>query len=60
MRLVPIAKALDASIFNSMRRFSRDWPLTSAGTVIMIPRVLMIFLLLPRRFAEGLTQDRLN
>jgi raffinose/stachyose/melibiose transport system permease protein len=41
-------------------RFSRDWGLTSAGAVIMIFPVIAFFLLLQRRFIEGLTQGGLK
>jgi raffinose/stachyose/melibiose transport system permease protein len=41
-------------------RFSRDWGLTSAGAVIMIFPVIAFFLLLQRRFIEGLTQGGLR
>jgi raffinose/stachyose/melibiose transport system permease protein len=41
-------------------RFSRDWGLTSAGAVIMIFPVIVFFLLLQRRFIEGLTQGGLK
>jgi raffinose/stachyose/melibiose transport system permease protein len=41
-------------------RFSRDWGLTSAGAVMMIAPVLIIFLSLQRRFIEGLTQGGLK
>src|SRR3954453_12334524 len=36
-------------------QFSRDWSLTSAAAVMMILPVILIFLLLQRRFVEGLT-----
>ena len=54
--LMPIT----TSYFNFMQRFSRDWSLTSAGAVMMILPVLIIFLLLQRRFVEGLTQGGLK
>lgn len=38
------------------RRFSRDWALTSAAAMMMIAPLLAIFLILQRRFIEGLTQ----
>jgi raffinose/stachyose/melibiose transport system permease protein len=44
------------SYYSFMRRFGRDWALTSAGAVMMIAPVLVIFLALQRRFIEGLTQ----
>jgi raffinose/stachyose/melibiose transport system permease protein len=37
-------------------QFSRDWALTSASAVMMVFPVIAIFLLLQRRFIEGLTQ----
>ncbi len=42
------------------QRFSRDWGLTNAGSVIMIIPVIILFLLLQRRFIEGLTQGGLK
>ena len=51
---------ITTSYFNFMRRFSRDWSLTSAGAVMMILPVLVIFMLLQRRFVEGLTQGGLK
>jgi raffinose/stachyose/melibiose transport system permease protein len=44
------------SFFKFTDRFSRDWSLTSAGAVLMIFPVLVLFLGLQRRFVEGLTQ----
>jgi raffinose/stachyose/melibiose transport system permease protein len=44
------------SYYNFTQRFGRDWALTSAGAVMMILPVLIIFLALQRRFVEGLTQ----
>lgn len=41
-------------------RFSRDWSLTSAAAVMMILPIIAIFLLLQRRFVEGLTQGGLK
>jgi raffinose/stachyose/melibiose transport system permease protein len=41
-------------------RFTRDWGLTSAGAVITILPVLIFFLVLQRRFIEGLTQGGLK
>jgi len=38
----------------------RDWGLTSAGAVIMIAPLLILFLFLQRRFIEGLTQGGLK
>ncbi len=44
------------SYYNFTQRFGRDWALTSAGAVMMILPVLVVFLALQRRFVEGLTQ----
>ena len=41
-------------------RFTRDWGLTSAAAIITIFPVLIFFLLLQRRFIEGLTQGGLK
>jgi raffinose/stachyose/melibiose transport system permease protein len=41
-------------------RFSRDWGMTSAGAVMMIAPLLIIFLLLQRQFINGLTQGGLK
>lgn len=38
----------------------RDWGLTSAGAVMMILPLVILFLLLQRRFIEGLTQGGLK
>jgi raffinose/stachyose/melibiose transport system permease protein len=48
------------SFFKFTDRFSRDWSLTSAGAVLMIFPVLLLFLALQRRFIEGLTQGGLK
>jgi raffinose/stachyose/melibiose transport system permease protein len=45
---------------NFATRFSRDWGLTSAGAVMMIAPILIIFLLLQRQFISGLTQGGLK
>jgi raffinose/stachyose/melibiose transport system permease protein len=45
---------------NFATRFSRDWGLTSAGAVMMIAPILIIFLLLQRQFIAGLTQGGLK
>ena len=44
------------SYYNFTQRFGRDLALTSAGAVMMILPVLIVFLALQRRFVEGLTQ----
>jgi raffinose/stachyose/melibiose transport system permease protein len=48
------------SYFNFNKRFGTDWALTSAGAVLMIAPVLLIFLTLQRRFLDGLTQGGLK
>jgi raffinose/stachyose/melibiose transport system permease protein len=54
--LFPVA----TSYYKFTSRFSRDWALTSAAAVMMIAPILVIFLLLQRRFIEGLTQGGLK
>ena len=44
------------SYYQFTTQFSRDWALTSAAAVMMVFPVIAIFLLLQRRFVEGLTQ----
>ncbi|MEL7235394.1 MAG: carbohydrate ABC transporter permease [Chloroflexota bacterium] len=56
----PELKPVATSLFAFQARFGRDWGLTSAGSVIMILPVLILFLLLQRRFIEGLTQGGLK
>jgi raffinose/stachyose/melibiose transport system permease protein len=48
------------SYYNFTTQFSRDWALTSAAAIMMIFPVIAIFLLLQRRFVEGLTQGGLK
>ncbi len=50
--LKPVATSLRAF----QERFTRDWGLTNAASVMMLLPVLILFLLLQRRFIEGLTQ----
>ena len=50
--LFPVA----TSYYKFTTRFSRDWALTSAAAVMMIAPVLLMFLVLQRRFIDGLTQ----
>jgi len=47
---------MTTSFFKFSDRFSRDWALTSAGATMMILPVLLMFLVLQRRFIEGLSQ----
>jgi raffinose/stachyose/melibiose transport system permease protein len=48
------------SYFNFTSRFSRDWGLTSAGAIMMILPIVTVFLLLQRRFIDGLTSGGLK
>jgi raffinose/stachyose/melibiose transport system permease protein len=48
------------SYYNFTTQFSRDWGLTSAGAMIMIVPVIVIFLALQRRFIDGLTSGGLK
>ena len=52
----PDAAPVTTSYFKFTQRFGRDWALTSAGAVMMILPVLILFLAMQRRFVEGLTQ----
>ncbi|HWQ12532.1 MAG TPA: carbohydrate ABC transporter permease [Roseiflexaceae bacterium] len=54
--LFPVA----TSYYKFTTRFSRDWALTSAAAVMMIAPVLLLFLILQRRFIDGLTQGGLK
>ncbi len=58
--LRPDLKPVATSLFAFQERFGRDWGLTSAGSVIMMLPVIILFLLLQRRFIEGLTQGGLK
>lgn len=53
-------KPVSTSLFAFQQQFARDWGLTNAGSVIMIIPVILLFLLLQRRFIEGLTQGGLK
>jgi raffinose/stachyose/melibiose transport system permease protein len=44
------------SYYNFTSRFSRDWGLTSAAAMMMVLPIIAMFLILQRRFVEGLTQ----
>jgi raffinose/stachyose/melibiose transport system permease protein len=48
------------SYYNFSTAYGRDWGLTSAGAVMMILPLVFLFLLLQRRFIEGLTQGGLK
>lgn len=56
----PQLKPVSTSLYAFQQRFSRDWGLTNAGSVIMIIPVIILFLALQRRFIEGLTQGGLK
>jgi raffinose/stachyose/melibiose transport system permease protein len=49
-------KPISTSLYAFVGRFDRDWGLTSAASIIMIAPVIVLFLLLQRRFIAGLTQ----
>jgi raffinose/stachyose/melibiose transport system permease protein len=56
----PEYRPIATSLFAFQARFGRNWGLTSAGSVIMMLPVVILFLLLQRRFIEGLTQGGLK
>ena len=56
----PELKTVVASLYSYSGRWERDWALTSAASVIMILPVLVLFLLMQRRFVAGLTQGGLK
>ncbi len=56
----PELKPVSTSLFAFQQQFFRDWGLTNAGSVIMVVPVILLFLLLQRRFIEGLTQGGLK
>lgn len=56
----PDLKPISTGLFAFQTRYARDWGLTNAGAVIMILPVIILFLLLQRRFIEGLTQGGLK
>jgi raffinose/stachyose/melibiose transport system permease protein len=56
----PELKIVAANLYSSSTRWERDWALTSAASVIMILPVLVLFMLLQRRFIAGLTQGSLK
>jgi raffinose/stachyose/melibiose transport system permease protein len=56
----PELKPVSTSLFAFQQQFFRDWGLTNAGSVIMVIPVIILFLLLQRRFIEGLTQGGLK
>ena len=48
------------SYYNFSGRFGRDWALTSAGAVMMILPIIVLFLAFQRRFIAGLTRGGLT
>jgi raffinose/stachyose/melibiose transport system permease protein len=56
----PELKPVSTSLYAFQERFGRDWGLTNAGSAIMMLPVLILFLILQRRFIEGLTQGGLK
>lgn len=56
----PELKPVSTSLFAFQQQFVRDWGLTNAGSIIMIVPVVVLFLLLQRRFVEGLSQGGLK
>jgi raffinose/stachyose/melibiose transport system permease protein len=53
-------KPIATSLYAFVSRYGRQWGLTSAAGVMMIVPVCVLFLLLQRRFIEGLTQGGLK
>jgi raffinose/stachyose/melibiose transport system permease protein len=53
-------KPISTSLLAFQGQFSRDWGLTSAGCLFMIGPVLVLFLILQRRFITGLTAGSLK
>lgn len=49
-------KPISTSLFAFQQQYSTDWGLTNAGAVLTVLPVIVIFLLLQRRFIDGLTQ----
>lgn len=56
----PEVMTVAISYYNFAGRYGRDWGLTSAGALIMILPVVLIFLGLQRQFIEGLTEGGLK
>ena len=52
----PDLKPVSTSLRAFQERFTTNWGLTNAASVMMLLPVLILFLLLQRRFIEGLTQ----
>lgn len=56
----PELKPISTSLQSFQGRYSRDWGLTSAASVIMIVPIVVLFLFLQRRFIEGLSRGGLK
>ena len=53
-------KPISTSVLSFQTRYSRDWGLTSAASMIMIIPVVILFLALQRQFIEGLARGGLK
>ena len=53
-------KPIATSVQSFQTRYSRDWGLTSAASMIMVVPIVILFLLLQRQFIEGLTRGGLK
>ena len=56
----PEVKPVSTSLYAFTGRFSQDWALTSAASVMMIFPIVLLFIILQRKFIEGLTQGGLK
>lgn len=56
----PELKPISTSLLAFQTRYSRDWGLTSAASMIMVLPIIVLFLLLQRQFIEGLTRGGLK
>jgi raffinose/stachyose/melibiose transport system permease protein len=56
----PELKPISTSVLAFQSRYSRDWGLTSAASMIMVLPIIVLFLLLQRHFIEGLTRGGLK
>ena len=56
----PDVKPISTSLYAFATRYTREWGLLSAASVMMILPVIIIFLLLQRQFIEGLTRGGLK
>lgn len=56
----PELKPISTSLLAFQTRYSRDWGLTSAASVIMVIPIIILFLSLQRQFIEGLTRGGLK